>query len=350
MMRILIKVMVALAFLAGSAAWAADPQSTIPELGTAKPTTMATANKDAVCTRCHDESETKPILSIYQTKHGVKGDGRTPSCQTCHGESTAHLKGDPSSQQRPRPDFIFKKGVYAASGDKERADQCLTCHTGTKRHDWDGSQHQVNGLACNDCHKIHQPVDPVRNRATQTEVCFTCHKEQRADSHKISTHPIDAGKIICSDCHNPHGSTGPKLLKKNTVRETCFMCHADKRGPFLFEHQPVSEDCTNCHTPHGSNLTPLLKSRPPFLCDDCHDGPHNSQANYGPNVGGIQSPGSGVTFSPGVAAGKTPSGTAISAAAASPRTAGSSAAGRACMNCHVMVHGSNSPAGAYLQR
>jgi len=28
----------------------------------------------------------------------------------------------------------------------------------------------------------------------------------------------------------------------------------------------------------------------------------------------------------------------------------SSAAGRACMNCHVMVHGSNSPAGAFLHR
>jgi DmsE family decaheme c-type cytochrome len=164
-------------------------------------------------------------------------------------------------------------------------------------------------------------------------VCFTCHKEQRADTHKISTHPIDAGKVVCSDCHNPHGSVGPKLLKKNTVRETCFTCHAEKRGPFLWEHQPVAEDCTICHTPHGSNLTPLLKSRAPFLCDDCHDGPHNSQANYGPNVGGIQSSGSGLT-----------------ATASSPKAPSSSAAGRACMNCHVMIHGSNSPAGAFLQR
>ena len=43
--------------------------------------------KDAICTRCHDESETTPILSLYQTKHGVRGDSRTPNCQTCHGES-----------------------------------------------------------------------------------------------------------------------------------------------------------------------------------------------------------------------------------------------------------------------
>ena len=65
------------------------------------------------------------------------------------------------------------------------------------------------------------------------------------------------------------GSTGPKMLKKNTVTETCYQCHAEKRGPFLFEHQPVTEDCANCHTPHGSNITPLLKSRAPFLCQEC---------------------------------------------------------------------------------
>ena len=333
-MKILMKLMVVLALLAGSSAYAAD-QLNLPDMGAAAKPAAAAApvNKDAVCTRCHDESETTPILSIYQTKHGVAGDPRTPSCQTCHGDSAAHLKGDPKSQERPRPDVVFRKGVYAASNDKERADQCLTCHKGTKRTEWEGSQHQTNGMACNDCHKIHQPVDKVRNRLTQTEVCFTCHKEQRADSHKISTHPIDAGKVVCSDCHNPHGSTGPKLLKKNTVRETCFMCHAEKRGPFLWEHQPVSEDCTNCHTPHGSNQTPLLKTRAPFLCDDCHDGPHNSQSPYGAGAGGIQSSSSGIVGS------KT-----------TPPSPSTSAVGRACMNCHVMIHGSNSPAGAFLHR
>jgi len=332
--------MVILAMFAGSAAWAADQN--LPDMGesakSAK-TAAAVANRDAVCTRCHDESETAPILSLYQTKHGVRGDARAPNCQTCHGESAAHLKGDPKSAERPRPDFVFKKGVYAITGASERADQCLACHKGAKRTDWNGSQHQVQGLACNDCHKIHSPVDKVRNRPTQTEVCFTCHKEQRADTHKISTHPIDAGKVICSDCHNPHGSAGPKLLKKNTVRETCFMCHADKRGPFLWEHQPVSEDCAICHTPHGSNITPLLKSRAPFLCQDCHDGPHNSQQPYGANAGGLQSSASGIVQA-------TPPATT----AKNLPGAGSSVAGRACMNCHVMVHGSNSPAGALLQR
>lgn len=333
-MKIIKQFMVALALLGGS--MAATAGNNLPDLGStprAAPATGAMrASRDAICTRCHDESEQAPILALYQTKHGVKGDARTPACQTCHGESEKHLKGDPGTKGRAAPDVVFKKGVYPASEEKVRAGQCLSCHKGTKRTHWEGGAHAVNQLACNDCHQNHAPVDKVITKRTQTEVCFRCHKEQRADSHKISSHPIDAGKVVCSDCHNPHGSAGPKLLKKNTVTETCFLCHADKRGPFLWEHQPVTEDCTNCHTPHGSNITPLLKSRPPFLCDECHDGPHNSQAPYGPNAAGIQG------------------GAGLIANGTNPKAPSTSAVGRACMNCHSMVHGSNSPAGAFLHR
>jgi DmsE family decaheme c-type cytochrome len=289
--------------------------------------------KDAVCTKCHDESETAPVLSLYQTKHGVRGDKRTPSCQSCHGESDKHVKGDPNVKGRAAPDVVFKKGAYALTDDKARSGQCLTCHKGSARSNWDGAQHQNSGVACNSCHQVHRPVDKVLSKRTQTEVCYTCHKEQRADSRKLSHHPVEEGKVACADCHNPHGATAPKLLKKNTLTETCYQCHAEKRGPFLWEHQPVNEDCTTCHSPHGSNISSLLKSRPPFLCQECHDGPHNSGTPAGRNTGGLQS----------AAAAATKSATA-------PATPSTQATGRGCMNCHVMVHGSNSPAGAYLHR
>jgi len=287
--------------------------------------------RDAVCTKCHDETETKPILAIYQTPHGVSGDARTPGCQGCHGESKDHLAGGGSEGKRPPPDMVFghihTAAGYTPSNPQAQSEVCLGCHKDGLRMHWPGSQHQVNDVACTSCHTVHIAHDPVLAKTEQPGVCFTCHKEQRAQTKQISTHPIDVGKMACSDCHNPHGSPGPKMLSMNTVNETCFTCHAEKRGPFVFEHQPVTEDCTNCHTPHGSNITPLLKSRPPFLCDECHDGPHTSQSPYGTAVAGIQGG--------GVAPGGNPS---------------TSAVGRACMSCHVQVHGTNSPAGAFLQR
>lgn len=308
----------------------------LPDLGEAsvQTTRHATAaealSKDAVCTKCHDASEVKPILSIYQTKHGVKGDPRTPTCQSCHGESTAHVKNTDGKATRNMPDVVFgakrgSSGAYAPSDAKVQNIACLSCHDkDTKRTHWDGGAHSVNDVACTLCHTLHTAHDNVRDRKTQPEVCFACHKEQRAQSHKISHHAIGEGKVACSDCHNPHGSAGPKLLKKNTVNETCFTCHAEKRGPFLWEHQPVTEDCTTCHTPHGSNISPLLKSRAPFLCSECHDGPHNSKVPAAGDAAGTQG---GLTSVPS-----------------------ENYTGRGCMNCHSMVHGSNHPAGALLHR
>ena len=289
---------------------------------------------DAKCTGCHDEAdepsgkatmlELNPgVLAIATTRHGVKGDSRTPTCVNCHGDSEKHV-GHKGSGKPPGPDRSFRKGTVTPAAVRNEA--CLTCHKGGNRTRWEGSQHAVNDVACTSCHKVHSERDKVREKKAQTEICFTCHKSERAQTHRVSTHPLDAGKMACSDCHNLHGSAGPKLLKKNTVNETCWTCHAEKRGPFLFEHRPAVEDCTNCHTPHGSNLTPLLKSRPPFMCQECHDGSHQSATPVGPAAAGYQA-GLSTTIS-----------------------VNANIAGCACMNCHVMVHGTNSPAGGYLQR
>jgi DmsE family decaheme c-type cytochrome len=288
--------------------------------------------ENATCTRCHDESETLPILSIYQTAHGVRADERTPSCQSCHGESTKHLGGNVEGKGRPSPDIIFVKHNFPLSAANDRADKCITCHNGTARSHWEGSQHQVNDVACNDCHKVHQAKDAVREKKTQQDVCFACHKEQRAQTHRISTHPLAAGKMACSDCHNPHGSTGPKLLIKNSINETCYTCHAEKRGPFLWEHSSATDDCSNCHTPHGSTNTPLLKARVPWLCQECHSGDHGNQVNSGANLYN-----GNVSTVNGLQANGNVSGRAQMNA-------------RACLNCHLLVHGSNHPAGAKFQR
>jgi DmsE family decaheme c-type cytochrome len=128
------------------------------------------------------------------------------------------------------------------------------------------------------------------------------------------------GKIKCSDCHNPHGSISHVMLRNASVNDQCVSCHADKRGPFVFEHPPVEENCVTCHNPHGSSHYKLLNEHTPNLCQDCHDVSRHPGTIYGGGAG----------FN-------LPNGTP------NPSGVNTRFIARACLNCHNAVHGSNAP-------
>jgi len=159
----------------------------------------------------------------------------------------------------------------------------------------------------------------VTDRAEQPEVCYRCHANIRAAFDQFSAHPVRYAEMTCTSCHAPHDSLFPKLLTRPTVNQTCYSCHAQMRGPFLWEHPPVPEDCNNCHNSHGSTNPALLKLRPPLLCQQCHSSAgHPSIAYTGQGLPG-----------------HTPSANLL---------------GGSCLNCHSHVHGSNAPSGADLSR
>jgi DmsE family decaheme c-type cytochrome len=279
------------------------------------------------CLGCHGQDQ-HIVAFLKSSPMALKGDQRTPmasgGCESCHGPAAAHvasrMKGGDGE-----PGIVFKGPN--ASPVAARNEVCQGCHEGGMLINWQGSQMERAGVACTDCHTVHASEDPVRVKKTQAEVCFGCHAEQRADSFKYSHHPVREGLVVCSDCHNPMGSAGPHELKEFSVNETCYNCHADKRGPMLWEHQPVREDCTNCHTPHGSTQARLMKEPMNFLCSSCHSAVSN---------------GSGGAFGGHAAVfGNLPAGIALSSALANQRQ---------CLNCHSQVHGSNSPNGAYFLR
>lgn len=278
---------------------------------------------DARCTRCHDEGDDYPVLAVGKTRHGVQADKRTPTCTSCHGESERHANKPEGVNERPKPDVLFVGN--AKSPPAARNASCVACHASdTKRSHWAGSQHANADVACTSCHQVHTAHDKVRDKAAQPEVCFACHKEQRTQVNKPSHHPIPEGKMACTECHNPHGSVGPKLAKRDSVNETCYTCHMEKRGPFVHTHEPVAEDCSNCHNPHGTTAENLLKARPPFLCHQCHT-PH------GPQVAQV--------------AGQGQSG-ALLGAATSGKSGINYTMARGCVNCHTQVHGTNNPSTA----
>jgi DmsE family decaheme c-type cytochrome len=273
------------------------------------------------CLKCHDEDDTSvPVLSIFKTKHGVQADARTPfaqlQCESCHGPGGEHAKRIRRDETRPP---IGNFGKHATAPVEEQNGVCLDCHANHDLGHWPGSPHQRHDVPCAGCHSIHAVRDPALVPDLQPEVCLNCHKQQRAEIHKASTHPIRYGQMACTDCHAPHGSTAEALLKRATLNQTCYDCHAEKRGPFLWEHAPASEDCSLCHRSHGSNHPDLLTRRPPLLCQQCHSSAGHPSVQYtGRGLAGQQP-------SPRVLAG-------------------------GCVNCHSQVHGSNHPSGADLNR
>jgi len=322
----------ALLLAASLPAFAADAPA-VPGASDPRMNQLYTDGGEKTCLKCH---ASHPVDFILDTPHAVKGDARSPfgqqGCESCHGPSADHaaLKMDKDGKLI-LPPVLFKKPAIDSADISPVADRnkaCLTCHESGLRMNWQGSQHQNNDIACTDCHTVHVSKDPVLVKETQPEKCFMCHAQQRAESFEYSHHPIREGKVVCSDCHNPHGSPGEHLLKEFTVNETCYNCHAEKRGPMLWEHQPVRENCLNCHTPHGSNQARLLIEPLNFLCASCHSAESNSS---GGAFGGNRS----IPF-------HSPTGsTNINSALANQRE---------CLNCHSQVHGSNSPSGAFFFR
>lgn len=283
----------------------------------------------AKCMACHQANHE----SMNRTAHAVAADPRNFGCIGCHGGSSKHAENPVEA----RPDQIFRgEGALSSTASSE---VCLVCHTQNAQLVlWAGSRHPQADVACANCHQIHANQPKVLGRATQADVCYSCHKEQKALANRPSRHPIAEGKMTCSSCHNVHGSAGPKLAKRDSTNDTCYLCHAEKRGPFVHSHQPVYEDCAICHNPHGSNVTGMLNVRMPILCNQCHT-PHVA--------GGVGALGGQRGVFPPLAPGQTVPGVG-------PTSSGINVVniwqGRSCMNCHTKVHGSNNPSAGGLFR
>ncbi len=273
------------------------------------------------CLSCHDDDH---VNAIFLTKHAQPNDARSPfgkgqlQCEACHGPGGNHTKKVKKGESRPPMVQFGRKAVTPVA--KQNA-QCLTCHEKSMSANWHAGPHDANNVPCAACHDLHAAKDPVLARSTQPDVCYTCHVAQRGEFLKPYAHPVKQGKLACSDCHQPHGTTAEKQLVKSTINQTCYECHAEKRGPFLWEHAPVPENCANCHAPHGSSNPGMLTARGPLLCQSCHSQQGHPSLSYGP--AGLPG-GTGPTVSTIVLGN--------------------------CMNCHSQVHGSNHPSGATLTR
>ena len=271
------------------------------------------------CLSCHEDAVT---LAVFRTKHAIPSDSEGPfghdqlQCEACHGPGDAHSGRVRRGQERPDIPYF---GSQATPDIAAANDRCLDCHQESVGIGWHNGSHPSDEVACNDCHTSHAARDAVMHTSTQPKVCYDCHQVQRSEARKAFAHPFFEGKMDCTSCHDMHSDTAIAQLARLNVNDTCQQCHAETRGPYLWEHEPVSEDCGLCHTPHGSNHPGMLAKRGPLLCQSCH-----SQANH-PSV----------AYDTEGLAGNMPSQFLLS---------------QNCMNCHSQVHGSNHPSGSKLMR
>jgi DmsE family decaheme c-type cytochrome len=298
-------------FLRGNAASPTDaPKAPAPAPVTVKPAgppVEAHFVGEKVCMTCH-ASYAETFSKTLMGRIGRNQPGKF-ACENCHGAGSEHVK---LGGGRGVGGIISFRSNDTSRSVQENNAICLTCHERGDRTYWSGSTHEVRNVACTDCHTIMRSVSQKFQLKTvyEPETCFQCHKDRRAQMARSSHMPLREGKMVCSDCHQPHGTANEALLRTATINDTCYKCHAEKRGPFLFEHTPVRENCLNCHDPHGSINEFMLKVSRPRLCTECHGFGHSPSAGF--NSYQI--------------------------------------IGRACNNCHTQVHGTNSPSGALLHR
>ena len=235
---------------------------------------------DAGCRTCHKHD--KIWNNFYKDPHfkSVASGKETPAhtgCEGCHGPGQAHVDA------RGDVDTV----VYAFSKMKppEVIALCLNCHAKEfSRANIRRSEHTEHDVACTACHSIHSPATPQYLLAkSQPEMCYQCHTDVRSQFNLPFKHRVNEGFMSCSDCHNPHGGFTPsfgmgqtsKMLNQaHNSEQPCVKCHADKRGPYVFEHQTGEVDgCISCHRPHGSTNAKLL-TRPTVTqtCLECHTG------------------------------------------------------------------------------
>jgi predicted CXXCH cytochrome family protein len=294
---------------------------------------------EETCLTCHSDY----ARGYHDSAHGRAANPRAPmaqqGCESCHGPGGKHAE-DPASHPVLR---------FQAVEPEIASEACLTCHRGGDHALWEGSAHEARNLSCSTCHSIHDSptraagpgaygagaiaagppgIDGGLGRqahgtnaqlraVSEMDLCAQCHKPQVVKLDRSGHMPVREGKMTCSTCHNPHGATNEKGLRYGTTpTEACATCHADKRGPFLWEHAPVTESCATCHDPHGSANERMLVAKLPMLCQRCHIHTRHPSTIYDASIMGTSN----------------------------------RLYGRSCVTCHSNIHGSNHASGNMFVR
>jgi len=228
-----------------------------------------------LCYQCHDKN-------AKEGKKFIHGPVAAGACTICHNPH----ESDNSSLLRYSNINELCTSCHAAKGDFLKNTDNI---------------HPPVKDSCVNCHDPHTEDYEFQLRADKDkDICLTCHvdKQEWITTVKSQHGAINIGQG-CQNCHDPHGTGQPKMMKAATVKDMCLTCHSqsvtrDEDGKKLLNigkhldenpdwHGPIQwGDCAMCHNPHGSdNLRMLNKPFPStfysnfdkknYICFECHD-------------------------------------------------------------------------------
>jgi DmsE family decaheme c-type cytochrome len=277
---------------AGYAASGKKQAATVQKAATPDPADFVGSE---VCATCHADVA-KKFESNPHTKMALMHGSTGATCENCHGAGKAHVEsgGDVTKIRQ-----MTKLSPQAVD------ETCLGCHAAAHPN-FMRAPHAKAGVSCTSCHSVHAAAPETSLlKVAQPTLCFNCHADVKPSFSMPFHHKVNEGLIKCSDCHDVHGTFNANNVKSTADQNLiCTKCHAETRGPWVFEHAAVKgEGCTGCHTPHGSQNPRLLNvANINQLCNQCHS-PVAASTVHGINAGSADRP--------------------------------------PCINCHTMIHGSN---------
>lgn len=207
---------------------------------------LAADTPEASCRKCH------PAAGSVKFKHGPFAAG---ACTVCH---LPHEADNPMLTIRTGPAHCFR----CHKDLEERIEKARTVHPPVRD-------------ACTNCHSPHASDFPRMLKAEPAATCASCHQDVDTQARTaVSKHGAVFTAKECLNCHDVHAAGQPLLLKA-PMPDICLTCHDQPQQAYdgrtipemksrltksEFLHGPIrSGACNECHQVHGSSNSRLLK-------------------------------------------------------------------------------------------